>query len=341
MTGPIALAGKHVLFIAPRFFGYDNDIAEEMRRRGATVTRLFDRPFSTPAMTAVTKLAPGAVARTALPGYRATIAGATAPFDLVFVVNGQTVPGTLLGEIRRHSPRATFILYLWDALRNRGSIIPNLDRYDQVFGFDREDARAFGFRYRPLFFAPVFDRPGTTAPHHDISFIGTAHTDRAPIVHAIDQGLSADVTRFWYLFLQAPWVRRYYALKNPAFRQVPAAMFRYAPLTKDQTGAVFQQSRTILDIEHPLQRGLTMRTFETLGAGKKLVTTNPHVVEEDFFRPANILVMDRRSPGISRDFLDQPFAPLPAAMRARYALAGWMDEILADGGGADNRPAGE
>lgn len=331
MTFDLPLTGKRVLYIAPRFFGYDQDIAEELARRGAAVVRLFDRPFDTPAMTAITKLAPGVIGRAASPLYRDAIAE-EASFDILLVINGQTLSGEFLDEVRRHSPRATAILYLWDALRNRGSIVPNLARFDHVLGFDRIDAGNYGFAYRPLFFTPLFEQPHGDDVLYDISFVGTAHTDRAPIVDAVDRALPDGVARFWYLFLQAPWVRRYYAARSPAFRRVPADVFRYEPMRKEDIGRVFRRSRAILDIEHPLQRGLTMRTFETLGAGKKLVTTNAHVVDEEFYDPRNVLVVDRRRVVIDRDFLAQPFSPLPPALRRRYALAGWLDEILARAG---------
>lgn len=331
MTAAISLRGTRILYVAPRFFGYDRDIADELARRGADVVRVFDRPFDTPLMTAVTKVAPDVVARAALSRYRATIASAE-PFDLVFVVNGQTVSPRLLDDLRRHSPNARFVLYLWDALDNRGSIRPLLAKYDHVLGFDRLDARRHGFSYRPLFFAPVFEPGGDEPARYDISFIGTAHTDRAPIVHAIDALLPREAKRFWHLYLQAPWVRRYYAARDRAFRRVPPHLFRFHSLSKEEIGRVFRQSRAILDIEHPRQRGLTMRTFETLGAGKKLVTTNRHVVEEDFYHPDNVLVVDRKRIEIPRSFLDQPASPIPPAIRHRYTLAGWLDEILAHSG---------
>lgn len=332
MTPDGTLQGRRILYIAPRFFGYDNDIAAELTRRGAHVTRLVDRPFDRPFMTAVTKILPGSIANAALPLYRKALQEAELPFDIIFVVNGQTLPVTFLNEIRHHSPNARFILYLWDSLRNRASIVPALSKYDHVFGFDRADAQQFGFRYRPLFYTPVFDVSVNTSPRYDISFIGTAHTDRAPIVHALDAALPQSVARYWYLFLQAPWVRRYYAAKSASFRRVPAEMFRYAPMPKDEIGEVFQDSRAILDIEHPQQRGLTMRTLETLGARKKLVTTNRHIVDEPFYDADNILVIDRRDVRIDPEFLRQPMRPVPEAVRARYALAGWLDEILAAAG---------
>ncbi len=327
----ILLKGRRVLFVAPRFFGYDNDIVVELERRGAIVVRLYDRPFSTPLMTAVTKLAPGVIARAALTQYRAVLA-AQAPFDLFLVVNGQTLSSVFLDDVRRHSPQAPRLLYIWDSLDNRQSIVPNLPRYDRVLGFDRVDARRYGFGYRSLFFVPAFegieDATDTTEPGYVISFIGTAHSERAAIIHALDATLAPEFRRFWYLFLQAPWVRRYYALKSREFARVPASRFRYQPIAKDEVARVFARSLAILDIEHSLQRGLTMRTFETIGAGKKLVTTNAHVVNEEFFHPDRVLVIDRAKPRIDPVFFTTPVPALDPAMRARYSIAGWLDDML-------------
>ena len=317
-----------MLFAAPRFFGYDNDIVAELERRGAIVVRLHDRPFATPLMTAVTKIAPSLIARAALAKYRAVLA-AEAPFDLVLVVNGQTLNGAFLDDVRGHSPNAPRLLYIWDSLDNRQSIVPNLPRYDRVLGFDRVDAQRYGFDYRPLFFVPVFEGgEDTDEPSYEVSFIGTAHTDRAAIVHRLDATLPPHVRRFWYLFLQAPWVRRYYALRSRAFARVPASSFRYQPIAKAEVGRVFRRSLAILDIEHPLQRGLTMRTFETIGAGKKLVTTNVHVVEEALYHPDRVLVIDRTQPRIDPAFFTTPVPVLDPVLRARYSLAGWLDEML-------------
>jgi hypothetical protein len=323
------LLGKRVLFMAPRFFGYDQDIEAELQRRGATVVRLIDRPFASPLMTAVTKLAPELVSVGAKRQYSAAIASAGGSFDLIFVINGQTLAGPVLDQLRSDNPRARFVLYLWDSLDNRRSVQPNLGRYDQVFGFDATDARAYGFRHRPLFFGPAFDSSSQDELLYDISFVGTAHSDRAPIVHAVDRNLPSSASRFWYLYLQAPWVYRYYGLRQPGFRAVPRAFVHFDGLPKPEIGRIFRQSRAVLDIEHPLQRGLTMRTIETLGASKKLVTTNRHVAEADFYDPQNILIVDRHDIGcIDRDFLETEFRPLPPVVRRRYSLAGWLDEIL-------------
>jgi hypothetical protein len=57
----------------------------------------------------------------------------------------------------------------------------------------------------------------------------------------------------------------------------------------------------VLDIQHPRQTGLTMRTLEALGAGKKLVTTNVQVKEYDFYDERQVRVVDRMNPSVGLD----------------------------------------
>ena len=49
------LSGKRILFMAPKFFGYETEIARALAARGALVDLLPDRPFGSPFMTAITR----------------------------------------------------------------------------------------------------------------------------------------------------------------------------------------------------------------------------------------------------------------------------------------------
>jgi hypothetical protein len=99
-------------------------------------------------------------------------------------------------------------------------------------------------------------------------------------------------------------------------------------LKKADVLQMIAQSRAILDIQHPGQTGLTMRTIEMLGARKKLITTNPLVRGYEFFRPENILVIDRGDPVIDPGFLGVPYVELPEDLYERYSLDGWIREVF-------------
>lgn len=331
----VELNGRRVLLIAPRFFGYESDIKAEIERRGATVDWLPDRPFDTPAMSALTKLRPGWVQPAATRLYRKLLErfGAT-QYDLVLVVNGQTLSTEMLTHLRAAYPQATFVLYMWDALANRVQVQKKLALFDRLYTFDPRDAKNFGMHMRPLFFGPGFDRlTATVAMKYHLCFIGTAHSDRFPIIDTLRRNLPPDIKAFWYLYLQAPWVLQIRRFTEASMRHAQHKDFEFIPLGKAKMQEEVSVSRTILDIEHPLQNGLTMRTFETLGAGKKLVTTNAGVRDYDFFSPDNVFVLDRNAPFIPRDFLEAPFSPLAAPIRRRYSIASWLDELIEAGSG--------
>ncbi len=186
-----------------------------------------------------------------------------------------------------------------------------------------------------MFAVPAFSEPRGEPIRYDISFIGTAHSSRWKVVRAIDASLPARVRRFWYLFLQARWVFWARRAATPALRGARADDFRYVPLSRDESAAVFWASRAILDVEHPGQTGLTIRTFEALAAGKKLVTTNPAIRDYALYDPARVCVIDRAAPVVPEGFLTTDVPPLDTVSARRYSLAGFIDEIFAEGDRSD------
>ncbi|HEY0489996.1 MAG TPA: hypothetical protein VGD30_10825 [Telluria sp.] len=327
------LDGKRVLLIAPRFFGYEREIRAEIARRGAVVDWLPDRPFDTPLMTGLTRHKPEWVLPAADRLYRRELEKLDGtPYDLILVVNGQTLSNAMLRSLKADFPRAKLVLYMWDSIENRGGVVANLPLFDAAYSFDPHDARRYGMHARPLFFSKGFERP--PAPDFDfhLSFIGTAHTDRYAVVSRIKAQLPPQLRPYWYLYLQAPWVLQAYRLTNPTMRQARREEFEFTPLDKATLQSVFARSLAVVDIEHPRQRGLTMRTFETMGSHKKLITTNPEVRDYDFFNASNICVVDRQAPRIPAAFLESTFEPLAPSLYRHYSIEGWVDEVLQPGG---------
>lgn len=330
------MTGKRVLLIAPRFFGYDLAVRAELQRRGAEVILVSDRPFDSPLLKAATTHARGLMMPLAYASYRRVLQEfVSAPFDLVLVIVGQTVGPRLLRELKRHSPQARFVLYLWDSLENRKSTIGNFGFFDSVLSFDRDDCTRHGLRYRPLFFRDLSTPTSLPGMQRDVSgfpfslsFIGTIHSDRYSVVSAVSRALPESVRFYRYLYLQAPWVYHAQRLLHPAMRTAQRDEFSFRPLSATDVAIVFRDSFAVLDIEHPRQRGLTMRTFETIGAGKKLVTTNSSVRGHDFYDERNIVLIDRRAPLIPPGFFEEPPVALDSTIRYRYSIAGWLDEVL-------------
>ncbi|CAN4272326.1 hypothetical protein MCEMSEM29_01155 [Methylophilaceae bacterium] len=324
------LVNKKILFIAPEFFGYEKEIVAELERRGAEVDFIPDRPFKSPFMKAVTRLRRELVLKLAESFFLKAIKRFNRNnYDLILVVLGECVSPKLLTNLRVQFPKATFTLYMWDSFKNRKFLPKNVPYFDKCFTFDFDDAKNYGMQFRPLFYSNGFKKTEEKNLKFDISFIGTAHSDRYKVVSKVVANLPKDTKSYLYLFLQAPWVFWLHKLCNSKFKGAAIREFNFLPLSKAEVKKIFSDSLIILDIEHPKQTGLTMRTLETLGAQKKLITTNSNVVDYDFFNPNNIFVMDRENVGhIPNSFLLRPYEPLSDQLYEKYSIKGWLDDVL-------------
>jgi len=324
------LSGKSILFIGPQFFGYEHDITSELLSEGAEVDFLPDRPFTSPLMKAVTRYQKNLIT----PFANKFILDSVERFgrknyDIIFVLQGEGLSLNTLSKLRGLFPNAQFVWYLWDSLRNKKSLIPNLSAFDRCYSFDVKDSKFYGMNFRPLYFSPGFEYKPINNPKYQLSFIGTAHSDRFPIISNLVKALPKETNCFWYLYLQATWVFWFQKLTNPSFRYASVSDFNFDPMPKKEVQDVFFDSLAILDIEHPNQTGLTMRTFEAMGARKKLVTTNALIKETDFYNPNNILVIERgRFPKVPENFFNDPYIAHADSIQLKYSIKGWLQDVV-------------
>ena len=68
---------------------------------------------------------------------------------------------------------------------------------------------------------------------------------------------------------------------------------------------VTNKDDVILDIHHPNQTGLTLRSIEAIGMGLKLATSNTSISRYKIFSEKNIYIFDRQNPKIPENFIDR------------------------------------
>lgn len=321
-----SLKDVSVLLIAPNFFGYDEVIAKKLEERGANLKRLADRPFNNSFFKALSKVSPRLISYFLQSYYFRRINLFESDFELILVINGQTISREMLKYLKNNNPRARLILYMWDSIKNRSSVIKNLDLFDTAFTFDKESADKFDLSFRPLFYDG--DRLDEDIEDSYIaSFIGTAHSDRYFVVKKILNYFSGNNTLSIF-YLQAKWVYLLYKLTKRSFSNANIKEFSFKPISSDIVYDFFKSSNIIIDIEHPHQTGLTIRTFEAMRFGKKLITTNKTITSYDFYSYGNVYVVDRDNPYIPDEFIEKAFKPYSQEIYYHYSIDGWLDEVL-------------
>lgn len=320
---------SRVLLIAPKYFGYERNILDELKKKGYLVTFLYDRPFASPLIKLLVRIFPKSNQFLVHCYYMLfKKEHLNSENDIVLVVEGITLHKMSLAKLKKSNPSAKFILYVWDSIINKPHIYDNVSFYDSVITFDPSDAKKYGFIYRPLFFSNDFSSSLKEPRLYDFTFIGTMHSDRYKVIRSIVKYLSRDLQIYLFMYMHAKWYYHLISFFDKSYNESSVDEFKFDPLPRKNVSDIIKKSRIIIDIEHPNQKGLTIRTFEAFGARTKLVTTNSSVKNHDFFNLNNIYVIDRNNLEIPEDFLNSPYVDLPEHLYNKYSIGGWLDEIL-------------
>jgi hypothetical protein len=324
--------GKKILFFSANFFGYQEEISAKLRFLGAEVDPFDERPKNSFLYKALIRLDKRLLKKRLDEYYENIISQCeNKEYDFVFFLKAEAITQSKLRKLRKTQPNAIFILYMWDSIDNCPSVQNLFDLFDKIYSFDFTDVKAHSkLLFRPLFYLDDYSKlKNPDRNKHEISFIGTGHSDRYLIVSKIRRFcIENNFSHYFFVYLQDPKI--YYARKlfSRSFKFAKKSDFSFIPLKKNDILKIIEESNCVLDIERPIQRGLTMRTIEVLGARKKLITTNKDIVNYDFFNKNNILVIDRDQPVIDIHFIRGEYQDLPDDIYQKYSIGNWLIEVF-------------
>jgi|SRR3989339_541934 len=322
----IDLSGKKILFIAPKFYSYHTQIIHYMESKNAFVT-FYPEDIYTPFYRAAKKLLPF-VAEAIKKKYLDEILESVTPglYDIVFVIRGGILSPSAMKMLKAKLPNGRFVMYQWDSNR-QSHFEPILPYFDSVKTFDKEDAKRYAIEYLPLFFTHHYKE---IAEHkrpkqYDIVFYGAYHSNRLEIVKFVDTFCLANGLIFKH-HLYITKMARFRLLCSGAIKFKDLGYLKTYSVGMDEILNVYKESFATLDIELNIQYGLTMRTFEALGAGLKLITTNKNIKDEPFYNDQNITILDRNHSHIDLDFFKNDF--LSDLAFERYLFENWFNNVF-------------
>lgn len=326
------LAGKRILFFYLSTFDYEKEIIKAMERKGAVVDAYNERPSNGIFARVLLRLN-----RNLLGGYIRKYYDAIIEetkdrrYDYILFIKGESISRAILEKLRKCHPEARMVMYVWDSEPFVKNAYALMDCFDKFCTFDGRDSEIHHIPLLPLFYIPDFAEMGAKEQEkvYDFMFVGTIHNDRyefiGKIVDQIEKAGGTCFTRYYF-----PSKVNFYKQKwdDPGFRGAKMSDFVFTPMPRSGLLDYYSKSLIQIDIQDPRQTGLTMRTIETLGARKKLITTNAHVKDYDFYHPDNILVVDRDNPVIDAGFLTSPYVAVPDEIYGKYSISSWLDSLL-------------
>jgi hypothetical protein len=324
------LKGKKVLFFCPKTFGYETEILAELQKMGAEVTFHSDKPAEHTWSKAIIRLLPKLGWYYADKYFKSWITyHGPENCDVVFIVKGEGLSPNFLLLLKYKYPNAKVLLHLWDSIANVKYTDRKIPIVDEFSSFDPVDCKRLpNARYRPLFFVNSYLNSASYKRNKAIFFIGTLNGDRPKVICKVLRSLGQDVTFNYWLFVRSKLELVLRKLFDRSLARLNSSRFLFTSMSRETISLHLSQCSAVLDIEHPKQSGLTMRTFEVIASGKKLITTNNSIREHSFYNPARICIIDRNDPTMPLGFMDGDLPALPIDFLDNYSLRGWLIDIF-------------
>lgn len=328
------LSDKKILLICPKFFNYHKEIIYALEQMGAHVDYFDERPSNTAVGKALLRINKSLIAHKILSYYKnivETISRNSYKYDYILIVKAEAIPKDVIKHLRKLNPDAKIIIELWDSISNNAQAEEKLGLVDKVFSFDRNDCTKYNMNFRPLFYIDKYNEVSkqNVKTQYDLLFVGTVHSDRYKVLKNMEKKLVSNGYKvFYYMYLPSKML---YYVRKYILRQFPGSSksdFKFKSIGQDEVLSLVSKSKVILDIQHPHQTGLTMRTVEMLGANKKIITTNSDIKSYDFYIESNIQVVDRAISNLDMSFFESDYVPVKNEIKQAYSLESWLLELL-------------
>ena len=331
------LKRSNILLISPKFFNYDQIIIKALSSLGAKVD-FYDNRFSSCFIVKVLlRVAPILLEPLNRKYYKSICKmNGQCDYDYVLLIKGEGISNFSFNLLKSTFSQATFVFYAWDSLENYKFDYKILNKFDVAYSFDRRDCNQFQkLIYKPLFYhleaeekIACFD---VKKEGLKFLFIGTVHSDRWMVLNKITESIKQeDITAVldYYLFYPSKFIFFIKKIFDKNMAMFPMSEVNWTPLTPLQTQKKISGADFIIDVNHPKQHGLTIRTIEALGLNKKLITTNSEISKESFFSDSNILIVNRENPVVPARFLQKPFDYSVNQKINSLQLENWIIDLL-------------
>jgi len=320
---------KNVLFICRKYFEYELYILDNLKDNGYNVTYWQDVPYNNLLFKILNRFNFLFIKIINKIYYNNLIASDNNKYDYIFVIIGESLDKSIVENLRRKHANAKLIYYIWDSIKNRRSnCLKIIYKFDVSYSYSRLDSEKYGLKYLPLFALDIFKESYVLdKKKYNLGFVGTAHSDRARIISKI-LDLNPLLKFKYHLYVYNKYILLFYRIFNPNYWGIKNISFSYKKFNKDELTKYYSDCDAVLDIEHFDQNGLTIRTFEVLSTGIKLVTTNAEISHLKSLDQNQYLIINRLHPVIPSSFYKNSRVNDNKEFIENYSLDNWLKIIF-------------
>lgn len=207
-------------------------------------------------------------------------------YDVVLIFKGRGISTELIRELKLKA-RVVYA-YNFDSF---GYFPFALDWYRETTKyktFDYDDSVKYGLEQVDLYSDRELKEH--TPKLYDISCVMKNHSDRLKYLDQIFDHLGEQYSFKILIYEKNLFTFIRSAFKNPILCFKWRKHLSFTGLTEDEFFKVLASSKYTLDYAHPTQSGLTMRTFQALACGTKLISNNNSLKKCDLIKKTDFYV---------------------------------------------------
>ncbi|MDG4947023.1 glycosyltransferase family 4 protein [Weeksellaceae bacterium KMM 9713] len=306
-----------ILLISSYIFGYMDFAVEEMKRQGHEVEVLYyeDAPLKFEYKNIFHKISAGigklfgenAKKKAREKALKKTLSNKA--FDYTLIIHGQYLNQETHVFLKSISKK--YVAYFFDSLAKMPQQKTIAPHFDKVFSYEPIDCEVEGYQFITNFI------PSTNykSSEYDYTVFNVGGIDeRYSKIQQLASYLKNHNISFKFMLFNQK--------KFDNFQQIKEK------LTVHEVLPYIKSCKIMLDIQRPIQNGLTFRVFEAIGNEKKLITTNKDIVNYEFYHPQNILLLDWDKMHIPKEFFEVDYVPVSDEFVTPYKVENWVKKVL-------------
>lgn len=338
-----------VLFIAPRIQDMYKDIEAEMIRQGHEVVVIQDKilradphivriPFLVP----IKKIIWNILSKKHWDSIIAKDKNLIKPFDLVFIISGESVNKYILDYLKRKNPKLKTVFYTWDACN-----FYRYDRFlsivDKCYTFELDDVK----KDNRWIFLPIYCKESKHVNNYEYDYdlftIGSCHDGRYSFLKKILPQLENNNIKYYIKVVTVPIIitirekiKLFFLCKEKRSLRLEEIKFSHGlenreilsteKIINEEYKKISNRSRCVLDDQREGQSGLTARFMWALADGKKIITTNKWAYQYSFVCKEQVRIIDKKDPVIPIDFLKE--TEYRKSEMKDFYIENWVNTIL-------------
>lgn len=275
-----------VLFICPKFFGYEIKIKEAIEKHlNAEVLYFNLEDFKYNYKNIFEKLYNNLICKTILKkNFRdkkgderviKQIEKIINVIDIIFYIRPDGIHEKLLKYLKNKNKK--LIGHQWDSMNSLHGIEKYIDYFDRFSTFDLKEAKKYNIKFIPNFY--LENKKNNFQKEEIEVFTIMSYDNRFDILEKIAKNLKK--RKINYLFIVYT--------KDKTIKSEYVTIIN-KPISINETYNLIEKSKSIVEIGHSIQGGLSFRAIDCLGKEKKLITNYSFIKDYDFYNKNNIYI---------------------------------------------------